>query len=104
MALPLTGVSPVSGLPYGLHTVGQAAYPGAMLTQTGIEYPAEWPCMSYGEAALLLGGHLVLAINEKNWRGEFLDLFSLLHKETDPVARVGDPAPDPHITRKRKID
>lgn len=33
-----------------------------------------------------------------------MDPFSFLHKEPKPVARVGDPAPDPLVVRKCKID
>lgn len=59
--------------------------------------------MSYGDAALRLGEHLALSI-KKIWRGEFVDLFSLLHKEPEHVARVGDPTPDPQLLQKQKID
>lgn len=50
-----------------------------------------------------LGGHLALSIKEKIWRGEFADLFSLLHKDPKAALKGGDPAPDPHVVRKRKI-
>lgn len=53
--------------------------------------------MSYGDAALPLGGHVALGVKENFLRGEFVNLFSLLHKEPEPIMKVGDPHPNPQI-------
>lgn len=58
----------------------------------------------YGSVDLPLGGHLALTVKEKIWRGEFVDLFSLLHTEPEPVPKVGEPERDQETVKKRKID
>lgn len=58
--------------------------------------------MSHGDAALPLGGHLALPVKEKNWRREFVDIFSLLHKLSQPIMKLGDLAPDPQVVKKIK--
>lgn len=93
--LPFIGISPVSGQPYGFLPYGHFPYYGALTPQMGLDPSGDRPHMSYGDAALPLGGHLALALKEKIWRGEFLDLFILLHKEPEPVAWVGDPDQTP---------
>lgn len=62
------------------------------------------PRISYGDIALPLGGHLALSIKEKIWRGEFVDIFSLLQVEPEPVQRIGEPLRDQEVVRQRKID
>lgn len=54
----------------------------------------------YGDIVLSLGEHLALKI----WRDENVDIFSLLHTEPETVPKVGEPACDQEVMRKRKID
>lgn len=66
--------------------------------------PDEAPRRPYGDVSLPLGGHLALSVKEKIWRGEYIDMFSLLHTEPEPVPKVGEPVRDTELTRRRKID
>lgn len=53
--------------------------------------PADLPLISYGDLALLLGSHLALAVKERIWRGEYMDIFSLIQVEPEPVPKLGEP-------------
>lgn len=56
----------------------------------------------YGGVDLPLGGHLALSVKEKIWRGEYVDLFSLLQAEPEPVRKVGKPERDQESMKKRR--
>lgn len=62
------------------------------------------PPPSCSSIALLLGGHLVLSEKEKIWRGKYVDVFSLLHTEPEPVLQVRDVQKDQEQLKKCKID
>lgn len=70
----------------------------------GVVVPQECPPSSYGAVALPLGGHLTLSVKQKIWHGKYVDMFSLLHSEPEPVQKVGDPVRDSEAVCKRKID
>lgn len=101
-AIPFTGASPMSWLPYNWSLYGQLPLLGPLPTQQGIDHLVDRPKMSYGDAALPLGGHLALAVKEKIWRGEFVDLYSLLHKEPEPVASWGTRPQTPRWAKKKE--
>lgn len=63
----------------------------------------ETPRLPYGDIALPLGGHLALSVREKIWSGEYVDMFSLLHTEPEPVPKVREPVRDKEVMRKGKI-
>lgn len=65
--------------------------------------PRSWLRDLMGDVVLPRGGHLALAIKEKIWRGDYIDIFSLLHMEPDTVLKVGDPLWNQEIVKKRKI-
>lgn len=60
--------------------------------------------MLYGEEALPLGDHLAPAVKEKIWKGEYVDLFSLLHREPEPESKAGQYTQEQQTVRKPKID
>lgn len=53
---------------------------------------------------LPVGGCLALAMKEKIWKGEFVDMFSLLQVEPEPIQKIGECLRDFETSRKRKID
>lgn len=57
---------------------------GPILPQGQVGLPVECPHASYSPIAVQLGGHLALSMEEKIWRGKFMDLFSLFHTEPEP--------------------
>lgn len=62
------------------------------------------PKRPYGDVALPLGGHLTLSVRDKIWRGEYVDIFSLMDTESKPVPKVGEPMRDQEVMHKRKVD
>lgn len=91
-------------MPLATPALGQLMGSPSPATGTWITESGERPRISYGDIALPLGGHLALSVKEKIWCGEFVDIFSLLQMEPEPVAKVGDPVWDQETVKKCKID
>ncbi|XP_061486363.1 uncharacterized protein LOC133386672 isoform X1 [Rhineura floridana] len=57
-----------------------------------------------GDTSLLLGDHLLLGTKEKIWRGEYIDLFTLLFCETEVKLKDGQEVKEREAAITRKVD
>lgn len=99
--------------PYGSPPLGAPGYAGSSATPLGqmiapptqatpgglVMDSGECPCISYSDIALPLGGHLALCVKKKIWRGEFIDMFSLLQIKPEPVQCIGEPLCNQEVVR-----
>lgn len=96
---------PMPVVAYGPPPLGQFMGP---LQQGGgaglVLQQAERPRISYRDIALPLRRRLALSVKEKIWKGEFVDMFSLLQVKPELVQKTGEPVRDLETMRKQKID